>query len=722
MYKKIGVLFVFAEGLYAGENINVESIETFWIWIALFALGIIGIIILFFSSKQMLKIQKIHEDMFNKQLEMEQKQALILTNMSENIHDMAKKALERSTQAIEKVNASFQNEEIINNVEDTLLDVTNDLIEFLRLKSKKVEIINEEFNVNNVLNEVSGTICSQYNGSNVELIFDIDNNIPRLLIGDSLHLGQILTNILENMMEMLTDEELKLKISMFNTFEDKVELEFQIIDNGTGMSEEALGALFSPYYDEENSKYVGLGLFVAKELVDMMDGELSVHSNIGKGSMFTLTLPFEKVDADNKRIYRLPEKILTDKKVFIVDSNYNAALAIKKMFAYFKHDVKVISQEKFVKTMPNLKPYDIVVLDEGLLNVRTIEYLKQLKDEKELKVVSLNSLLRVAQSDIVDDVIDKIMLKPLNQERIFEMITSMYALRVSPIYMNDEMTESKKAKIYKSHIAETKNVTQHSFSDFRNKHILIVEDNIINQKVLVNLLHQSGIKITIATNGREAVELVKEDNEEEFDLILMDINMPVMDGYAATQAIRYEKRFDTLPIVAFTALVLDSEIQKMFHSGINAFLAKPLNVGKLYTALAMFLLEIPKEQNEENISYTTTHYALPGLDIKAGVRHSNNSEALYIEVLKEFVEAYEQSDKVFEKLVNEHRYEQLRMLCLDMKGLSGSIGASDMHIKIDEIHKLILYNKHNLLVNYIDVYRKELLKLVQSIDLYIKAQ
>jgi signal transduction histidine kinase len=219
------------------------------------------------------------------------------------------------------------------NAKEALFDITGDLIAFLRLKSKKVEIVSEEFNLNNVLNEISGIIATRFKGSSVELIFDIDNTVPRFMHGDSLHFGQILIGILENRLSTLSDEELRLEISMSNTYENKIELQFQFIDSGAGLTQEEVKKLFVPYYDEVKCQYVGLGLFVAQELVTMMNGELNIHSNIGKGTSFTLTLPFQIVNQNNRRKYRLPEKILTDKKVLVVDSHYNSALAIKKMFA-----------------------------------------------------------------------------------------------------------------------------------------------------------------------------------------------------------------------------------------------------------------------------------------------------------------------------------------------------------------------------------------------------
>lgn len=698
---------------------GMEEVERLWMWIAIFALAGVGIIILFVSSYQARKMEDLHQTLFDKQLEMEKNQTLLLTNMSENIHNIAKQALERSQYSLEKTPKHFQNkDEVLANVENRLLDVTNDLIDFLRLKSKKVEITNEEFNINNVLNEVSGSVCSQFAGSRTELIFDIDKNIPRRIVGDSLHLGQILESILAHLMDQEVVEEVKLEISMFDTFEERVELQFQFTDIGCGITLEGLEKLFVPYYDEATGSYVGLGLFVANELVGMMGGELSVHSIADRGNTFTLSLPFATIERLNKRMYRLPDKIFIEKKVFIVDSNYNSALAIKKMFAYFKHEVKVLSKEEFMKNIPNLTPYDIVVLHESLFNVRLVEYLAKIKMGKEQKVIALNALLQADKKSFVNDVIDIHLFKPLNQERIFEMIVNMYNIPALPYDVIEDKDNIVKAKIHKTHMIETKGVTREKFIDFSGKNILIVEDNLINQKVLITLLHLSGMHIIIANNGQEAVDIVKE-SKLTFDIVLMDINMPIMDGYTATQMIRLDSKFDSMPIVAFTALVLDSEIQKMFQAGINAFLAKPLNIGKLYTALAMYLVDEPiKKPVKESVKSKKIIF-YPGINIGKGLKHANNSEALYLEVLKEFSEAYGTSDDIFVKLIREHRFEQVKMLCVDMRGLTGSIGAEDMHDLVTDILQQLLYKKYEMISNYKEKYIFEIQTLNKSITQYI---
>ncbi len=706
-------LIGFNSVLNAGMLIDATEVETFWIWIALFSLGIIGIIILFLSSKQMITMRKLHKEMFTKQLEVEQSQSLFLASMSENIHDIVE---QRLIETSSEINQPLSGETVQDH---RLLDVTNDLIEFLRLKSKKVEIVNEKFNLNNVLNEVSGSISSSFKGSNVELIFDIDNNIPRYLIGDSLNLEKVLNNLLEYTMNQLYDGEVKLEIEMFGTYEDKIELQFKLLDTGVGITSEILETLFVPYYDETSNVYTGLGLYVAKELISIMDGELTVQSVEGKGTTFTLSLPFRIEESSNKRNYRLPEKILTTKKVFIVDSNYNSALAIKKMFSYFRHDVKVVSKEEFLKNMYSLTSYDIVILDETLFNIRTVDYLSRIKKDKELKVIELNALLQKDESTSLNPVADRSLAKPLNQERIFELLVDMYSIDMANLSdAKKEEVSPEGILIHKLSIVETPQITRESFSDFNGMELLIVEDNIINQKVLTNILKSSGINIKIANNGREAVEMVKESTEK-FDFVLMDINMPVMDGYAATEMIRFGDEFDTLPIVAFTALALDSEKQKIFNSGMNAFLTKPLEIGKLYTVFEMFSTDINKGQNVQDIKQYKIVKQTDVLDIDVGIKYANNNQAFYMEILNEFIDAYGQSSELFAKLVREHRYEQVKMLCLDMKGLTGTIGAKEMYELINQISQCMIYNKQELLVNYTDVYQQELRKLIESIKEYI---
>lgn len=197
--------------------------------------------------------------------------------------------------------------------------------------------------------------------------------------------------------------------------------------------------------------------------------------------------------------------------------------------------------------------------------------------------------------------------------------------------------------------------------------------------------------------------------------------MPVMDGYTATRKIRLEKKFDDLPIVAFTALALESEKKKIFKYGMNAFLTKPLELGKLYTVFKMFYKPLLGENKVYKSASSTIRDKDKNniLDIQAGIKYSNNNEAFYIEIIHEFLDAYGQSSELFAKLVQEHRFEQMKMLCIDLKGLTGAIGAKDMHELINEIYQRIIYNKQDLLPNYVSLYEKEFSKLIETIETYL---
>jgi CheY-like chemotaxis protein len=546
-------------------------------------------------------------------------------------------------------------------------------------------------------------------------------------MGDSIHIGQILTNLLENAMLHIDDGEIRLEVSMFNTPNGESEIEFKIIDTGMGMTDEQLDNLYKPYYDDEHKEYVGLSLYVTKELVELMGGNIIVNTIEGKGSTFTVVLPISLVENANNDDYMLSEKTSEPKKVLISDTNYNSALAIRNMFNYFDYDINLISATDFNKDALHLTDYDLVLLDDKLFSAeiisyleKTVEYLDGIGKENGLKIVALESMLSQNQNRLVDEIADRKLTKPLNQERLFELITDLYQHEIPKNLPTVAETKKSIAFTHQEALEEAENIRREHFADFEGSQILLVEDNLINQKVLINILDKSGIDITVANNGLEALDFIIED-KIEFDLVLMDINMPVMDGYTATEKLRKTGLYDDLPIIAFTALVLDSEIQKMYNCGMNAFLSKPINMGKMYSAFELFL-DINMSSRRVTLPEEDDINEIDGLNVEEGINYANGNPAIYMEVLNEFLEAYGDSGEAFENLVKENRNEQIKMLSLDMKGLTGAIGARDMFFQVNEIHKLFIYNNQHLLHKYIDSYKKELERLKKAINKYLDSQ
>ncbi len=687
-------------------------------WIALFGLAIVGILFMFVSSEQMRRLRAEHEKIKSKHKKLEQKQHEVLSSMSENIHTLAKETMSHTSSIAEKVKETLLYKEIekVMYSENELLDVTEDLIRFLRLKSKKVVIQNEIFNFNHVLNEVAGTLNQAHKNNGMELVFDIEKDVPRYMLADSLHIGKILSNILEYMMQYTQNKEIKLEVTSYSNLKEGLQLHFYLRTNLHIKDRETL---FDAYYDEASRTYVGLGLFVAKELTYLMDGVLKVIESEDGYQHFELKLPIEEKNRE-KRKYRLLDKGLVGKKILIVDKSEASSKAVEKLFQYFRAEVKVLTPKELENNMPNFSRYDIVALSDKIFNFKILKALNKTRQSQNVKVIALENLFS-PDGKVDFDIIDISLVKPLTQEYVFDTLIELYE-KSEPneklLNVKEKVKDKTSLLVHRERFKESENINLESFRIFRGAHVLIVEDNIINQKVVMSVLGKSEMTLSVANNGEEAVTFMNA-NVGKVDFIFMDINMPVMDGYSATKKIRSNSHFDKVAIVALTALVSEHEIDKMFDSGMNGYLSKPVRIEKLYTALNIFLSGGKEEEILKPYSNIKQLMQLEGLNVKDGLSRMKNNNVLYREVLKEFIDAYAQSDILFEKLVREQRYMQIKMLCIDMKGLTGTIGAREMHSMINEIHQHIIYKKPELLHSYIARYETEFSKLKKSIEKYL---
>jgi len=686
------------------------------LWFALFALAMIGIVYMFLSSEQIRRLKREHIRMKTKHQELEQKQHEALSSMGENIQIIAKETMIHTHELAEKVKETpfYRDVEKVMYNENELLDVTGDLVKFLRLKSKKVVIQNEVFNFNHVLNEVAGLLNTKYLQNDTELIFDIDKQVPRHMFADSENMAQILINLLEYFIQNSRNKEVRLEVIATSGPKEELQLKFQIAADVKIKDKETL---FHSYYDEEAGRYIGLGLFVAKELTYLMNGELVIIDSGNQASCLIFTLPVEEKEKE-KRKYRLPNKSLVAKKILIVDQNDNAALAIEKLFVYFKADVAVLSEENFKKKMPDFALYEIVALSNVLFEPSVLNALGEAKKTQDIKIISLDNLF-TSRKMILSDEIDIRLKKPLTQEYVFDTLVELYDKEWAErsILRHSKGREASLLPVYSEMFEDTEHVTLESFSDFKDAHILIVEDNMMNQKAILDILGKSEMKLSVANNGQEAIDFLS-TAEEKIDMVLMDINMPVMDGYRAAEIMRKSHRFDQTAIIFLTALASEHEVEKMIDSGMNGYLSKPVKIETLYTALTLFV-----DETNLPVSESWSSSALPalfdGLDIEDGLTHVGDNIIFYKQVLQEFVDAYAQSDETYERLVEEQRYGQIKILCMDMKGITSTIGAKNMHVVLNEIHQYLIYKKPELIHSYVKTYKVELDKLIRSIESYL---
>ncbi len=678
-------------------------------WFALFSLGIIGLIAIFFSSERMRNYQKKVKKEKEEAREFNKIQGEILSDMTENIQNIAKETVNKAHEIYQKeaeANTSVDIKKVVSS-EKKLLSITTNLIEFLRIKSRKIEVFDEKFILSNLLNDITGTLKEATKNVELNLVYDVQKDIPEYLNGDTLNISKIIVNLasfcVEHDAHEITIEVSKdAKYSITNNLYFKVTsfIDVDVEDNHN---------LFNSNYNEDTSNYDSLSLFIAKELSTLMDGDIITKNNRDGSVEFTFYTPYK----EHPHSKMIKTDYIKGKRIYLIDLSPNTTKAIASMLTDLQHSVKTDTKENCLTNIPDFTKYDLIIIDEKILTFKIIEALKK----SEAKIISLSNIFKPRQQYPNSAIIDVELNKPVTRKQLAYSIDSLYKEPEKVVPNKEEVESYSKVLVHRALFEDAKDVTLNSFSQFRETEVLLVEDNLINQKVATSLLNKSGAKITIAADGKEALDILH-DSGKVFDIVFMDINMPVMDGYTATKLIRANQKFNNLPVVALSALTSPDEISKMFSCGMNGYLAKPLKIGRFYTAFGTFL-----EKKDETIIPEVEEVVvqeLDGLDTECGIYQASNSDIFYKEILLEFKDAYGESDVIFDKLVNDFRFEQLKMLCLDLKGLSGSIGAHDMNKLVTEVLQRLLQKKFELMPIYIEPFKKELERIKNSIDIYTK--
>ena len=301
------------------KKVVVEKDDTLS-WIAIFSLALVGILVLFISSREMKKIDTKYTKMQEKQHNIE----LFLTQMGENIYNLTREAIKEDENNPHEEKKNHENI-ALNSIKNRLFDETKMMIYFLKLKSKNIKITQESFNLNTMLSSVLGTLSNNFKDTKIELIFDIDHMVPKVISTDLLHLSEILIELLQNAMQYSVDDQVRLKI-FINT---KNEIVFQIMDTSMGIDMDDLENLFMPTYTKDDT-YKGVGLYVANELTKMMGGELNIEKNNVKGVTINCVIPLLSTDDRDKRKYRLPDKTYIKKRTLLCEDNEDSSKAIKK--------------------------------------------------------------------------------------------------------------------------------------------------------------------------------------------------------------------------------------------------------------------------------------------------------------------------------------------------------------------------------------------------------
>ena len=589
-----------------------------------------------------------------------------------------------------------------------LVNIINDILDISKIQAGKLRIEKEEFNLNDILDYVLNIILIQAKSNNVIVAIEIDHDVPSKLIGDSLRLGQILINLLGNAVKFTNDGEVTLYVKKVDSFANNLDLEFTIEDTGIGMTSAQLEKIFHSYSqaDESTSRKfggTGLGLSISKQLVEMMDGTIKAHSKKDIGTSFIFTIPFKLKDMDDKRQYRLPSTKLLDKRVLIIDSSKKESNNLAQAFNYFhyiSHDIPSFEEAVFE---PDMK-FDIIVIHQNDLSKFAVKKIQEIKRDAKgkCKIVLLNELNSSFNMKMLHGLkVDAYFKTPFTQQSILNLIIELYEMK--------NLENSLKIKTLKEQLSECK-----------DKKILVAEDNILNHKVIAGLLSNTGIELSFVIDGQEVVDLVNKD--VPIDLILMDINMPSINGYEATKEIRKNKKYNNIPILALTADVMDEAIEKAFEVGMQGHIAKPIIVDIFYKKILDILSTsaIKIQDNKQVINTSTEKEEYEELSVPIGLSRCNNDIEFYKSILKDFKVMYLNSAVSLEELCREGHFKEARRKSMDIKDVALNIGAYKLCESAAameyEFEKGSRSNWHEL----VSFYAKSLEKLFTDIDHYLK--
>ncbi len=567
----------------------------------------------------------------------------------------------------------------IDQAANALLNILNDILDFSKIEAGKLDLEEIEFYLDDVVDNLANLLTVKVEEKGLEMLFRIDQDVPVNLVGDPLRLGQILVNLVSNAVKFTQQGEIVVAANTLEKTDRDVLVQFSVRDTGIGMDQEQQNKLFQSFSQADASttrKFggTGLGLAICKSLVELMGGEVGLESEPGKGSTFWFTARMRLHDKS-----KLPGRAIDDgfqgMRVLVVDDNRSSQEILAEYLSRMGCVPETVSSGKEalekLEHAPPEEPFELVLMDWKMPEWDGIETARRIKQHQNLaKLPTVIMVTAYGREEIVQQAeavnISDFLIKPVNQSLLFDTIMGALGHTV---------------ETSRFHASATADVS--GLDAVRGARILLAEDNEINQQVARELLEGAGFVVTIAGNGREAVELARTNN---YDLVLMDIQMPEMDGIEATSRIRADENLNDLPILAMTAHAMAGDRQKSIDAGMVDHVTKPIDPQELFAALARWIspregssappppIQV-KEASRADIRLPDT---LPGIDMVAGLLRVNQNRKLYRELLLKLHDSYANAAGELQGLLEQGDRAKAQILAHTIKGVAGNIGADEL--------------------------------------------
>jgi two-component system sensor histidine kinase/response regulator len=574
-----------------------------------------------------------------------------------------------------------------------LLGIINDILDFSKIEAGKLTIEQVPFHLNQVLDDLANQTSLKADEKGLELVFDLPRGVPTALVGDPMRLCQVLLNLANNAVKFTERGEITVGVRELSRLGNRVELQFRVQDTGIGMSAQQCAQVFLAFTQADTStsrKYggTGLGLAICRHLVGLMAGRISVDSTPGQGSCFQFSIPLGvQEDVASPQALRMPHAgQLQGMRALVVDDNaiardITAALASEMGLTVALADSGETAVRMANEATERGLPYELLLVDWKMPGISGVEALRQLQEQRIAHGHASIMVTAYAREDVLESArsagvqLQAVLTKPVTPSTLLETIGEVLAPGVAGALPQVERP------------AQASNALR----SLAGARVLLVEDNALNQELALDLLEHAGIRVVVAQHGREALDIL--DSGAFFDGVLMDCQMPVMDGFEATRAIRADARLADLPVLAMTANAMAGDRERVLAAGMNDHISKPIDVEEMFATMARWIkpraalgaapagvASVPRKMPAPLPAAPTPTGdavgALPGIDVAGGLRRTRHNAALYRRLLDQFADAHRAFGPSFLAALERGDATLAARLAHTLRGTAGTIGAN----------------------------------------------